>query len=308
MSRISAALLLLSVAASAACSKGGDASYERAPAVSAPQPDGLNRNAAPPADAVAGGQAKPEAPAPPNPSAVQTPTDSAAVPRMIIRTGEATLRVDSLEPAIARVTRLAEQLGGFVANTEVTTGDRNVRQGTLEIRIPSPRWNDAMSGLRPIGRLEGSKSTSEDVSEEYVDVTARMDNARRLEARLVALLENRTGRLEDVLAVERELARVREEIERYEGRLRFLRSRVAMSTLTVRLHEPFPLLEPGDNPILGAFRDAWRNFVGFTAGLIAALGWLIPLLVLLALFVWVLRRAGLRRPSRPQPPVAPPAP
>ena len=75
------------------------------------------------------------------------------------------------------------------------------------------------------------------------------------------------------------LARVREEIERYEGRMRFLRTRAAMSTLSITVHEPFPMLgqHPGDNPIIGAFKAAWRNFVAFISGLIAVSGVLIPL-------------------------------
>ena len=73
-------------------------------------------------------------------------------------------------------------------------------------------------------------------------MSARLENGRRLERRLVELLATRTGPLVDGLAVERELARVREALETAEGRLRYLRNRVALSTLTVRLHEPAPII------------------------------------------------------------------
>jgi hypothetical protein len=69
-----------------------------------------------------------------------------------------------------------------------------------------------------------------------------MENARRLETRLIDLLATRTGKLKDVLDVERELARAREEIERYEGRLRYLRAHATLSTLTISLHEPLPVV------------------------------------------------------------------
>ena len=106
---------------------------------------------------------------------------------------------------------------------------------------------------------------------------------------MIALLATRTGKLQDVLSVERELARVREEIERYEGRLRFLKSRVATSTLSVTIHEPYPILgqSPGQNPIVAAIRQAWRNFVGFISAIIASLGVLIPLAAL-ALAGWMI--------------------
>src|SRR5262249_55590409 len=84
---------------------------------------------------------------------------------------------------------------------------------------------------------------------------------------------------------------------------RFLRSRVAMSTLTVVLHERYPVLDPGRNPIVDAFVQAWRNLVGFLAGFIAMLGWLIPLAVVLGATIWLLRWFW-RRISRNRPPDA----
>jgi hypothetical protein len=215
---------------------------------------------------------------------------------MIIRTGTATIKVDSLEPAVARLRALATSVGGYVGNTSMQTGKDQLRSATVEIKVPSQRWGQLLVGLKPIGTLEAQDESAEDVSEEYVDVEARVTNARRLEARLIDLLANRTGKLSDALSVERELARVREEIERYEGRMRYLRTRSAISTMTVTVHEPFPVLgsKPGDNPIAQAFRDAWRGFVGFIAGIIVSLGVLIPLGVI-AWIVWLLYRRYRRK-------------
>jgi hypothetical protein len=136
------------------------------------------------------------------------------------------------------------------------------------------------------------------VSEEFVDLTARVANAHRLEDRLVELLRTRTGKLQDVLTVERELARVREEIERMEGRLRFLKSSAQLSTLSVNLYEPAPLVasHPGRSVIGEAFRTAWRNFVGVVAGVIASLGFVVPVVI----FGWgafMIARKYLRRPA-----------
>ena len=209
---------------------------------------------------------------------------------MIIRTGYATVEVDTLEPAIATVQALALSVGGYVANIGMQTGRTQLRQATLELKVPADRFTQAVEGLDPIGRLESMNVTAEDVGEEFTDVTARVANARRLEERLLNLLATRTGRLEDILAAERELARVREEIERYEGRLRYLRSRTALSTLHVTVHEPAPIIaRAGRNPILEAFRGAWRNFVGFVAALIELMGILIPLGAIVGLIVvaWI---------------------
>jgi hypothetical protein len=218
------------------------------------------------------------------------PADTGAVPQpgpvetgvslnpMLIRTGTATVQVDSLEQGIAQVRALAQRVGGIVGNTTINSGAETVRSAVVELRIPSASFDRAVTGLAPIGRVEQVNVTAEDVGEEFTDVTARVANARRLEARLLDLLERRTGRLEEVLNLERELARVREEIERYEGRLRYLRTRTSISVLTITMHEPHAVLgSPGERPIWNAFRQAWRNFVELVAGVIAASGILIPL-------------------------------
>ena len=203
---------------------------------------------------------------------------------MVIRTGQAFVEVQKVDAAVLRIRQLAVQVGGYVANSSVSGGKDQIRQATLEIKIPSAKYDEAVSSLSAIGKVETVNSSAQDVGEEYVDISARVANAKRLEERLINLLANRTGKLDEVLRVERELARVREEIERYEGRLRYLSSRAAMSTLSVTVHEPAPLLgnEPGENPIGAALRRAWENFVGLLAALIASLGILIPLGLLTA--------------------------
>lgn len=202
-----------------------------------------------------------------------------AAPTMVIRTGQAFIEVEKVDPAILKIRQLAAQVGGYITNSSVSGGKDQMRQATLEIKIPSPKYDEAVGSLSGIGKVETVNSQAQDVGEEFVDVTARVTNARRLEERLLNLLANRTGKLDEVLRVERELARVREEIERYEGRLRYLGARVAMSTLTITVHEPAPIIgnNPGENPIASALRRAWRNFVGLVAGVIASLGILIPL-------------------------------
>ncbi|MEX2285121.1 MAG: DUF4349 domain-containing protein [Gemmatimonadota bacterium] len=215
---------------------------------------------------------------------------------MIIRTGTAVVEVDSLEAAISSVRSLAQQLGGQLANLSVQTGEDRNRQAILEVKVPSARFDDALSRLEPLGEVKSVDVQAQDVGEEYVDIAARVANARRLEERLIRLLENRTGKLEEVLSVERELARVREEIDRMEGRLRYLRSRISVSTLTLTVHEPFPLLtQPGQNVVLQAFVQAGHNFIELLSAFIASLGYLVPLgtVALFVFFGW--RRFGPQR-------------
>jgi hypothetical protein len=230
---------------------------------------------------------------------ISLPGATDVLPDLIIRTGTASVQVDSLDEAIALVRVLARRVGGFVAGSSTQTGRGQLHVATLEIRMPAGRFDEAVDGLRPLGKVEAVNVTAEDVGEEYVDVQARMVNARRLEARLIDLLARRTGKLGDVLDVEHELARVREEIERYEGRLRYLRSRVAVSTLTLTVHEPVPVVDHGSPGVMAeAARQAWRNFIALIAFAIQALGVMVPLGLVAAAGWWAVRRWR-HPPTRP---------
>lgn len=234
-------------------------------------------------------------------AAQETGVGSAGIPRrfddtvvtLIIRTGDARIEVAEIRAAVTQLRELAQRVGGHVANSSYQGGRNEIRAATLELKVPAARYDEAVAALDAVGRVEYVNSRAEDAGEEYADASARLANARRLEERLLALLTSRTGKLEEVLAVERELARVRGEIEQIEGRLRYLRTRAAMSTLTVTAHEAEPMLGgvPGDNPFTDALRRAWRNFVGLLAALIAALGVIVPLGLLGAAGWYAGRRA-----------------
>jgi hypothetical protein len=210
------------------------------------------------------------------------PTGFDFASRLVIRQGQASIEVDSLGPAMAELRRMVQRAGGFVADASVQSGRNQLRSATLELKVPASRFDELTEGLEPLGRLQFVNVGAEDVSEEFVDLSARVVNGRRLEDRLVELLRTRTGKLQDVLTVERELARVREEIERMEGRLRFLKTSSQLSTLSVNLYEPRPIVasHPGRSVLGEAFKTAWRNFVSVLATGIASLGFVAPVLAL----------------------------
>jgi hypothetical protein len=288
MRTIRTAATLAALTLAAACGDGAvlkrDASY------GADSPNGVGFTEAMPTEEAQRGEPTARFAEPmPQP---EVDTGAVLVPEMLIRTGTAQIRVDSLEVAMAAARRLAQEAGGVVANADIQSGDRQVRQATLQVRVPAANFDRLVSGLSPLGRVESVNVNAQDVGEEFTDAAARLENARRLEERLLELLRTRTGNLADVLAAERELARVREQSERLEGRMRYLRSKVAVSTFVIRLYEPGPLVggRPGANPIAEALRQAWRNFVGVVAFLIASLGVVLPLGLLALVLVWILRR------------------
>src|SRR5437867_2239852 len=170
------------------------------------------------------------------------------------------------------------------------TGRGDLRSASLEVKIPSERFDEGLNGLTPLGKLESVNVLAEDVGEDFTDVSARMQNSRRLESRLIDLLARGTGKLKDVLDVEQELARVREEIDRYEGRIRYLKAHTAMSTLSVTLHEPIPVVGTAGQSVMGAaLKQSWRNFVVLASLAVQSLGVILPL-GFVALVAWIVTR------------------
>ena len=211
---------------------------------------------------------------------------------MLVRHGRASIEVKALDEAVTRLRQTAGQFGGFVANTALQSGKDEQRSATLQLRVPSAQFDAAVAALSQLGKVESVHVSAEDVGEEYVDLGARLTNARRVEARLVEMLATRTGRLSDVLTVEQELGRVRMEAERYEARMRWLERRASLSSLDVAVHEKLPLLDSprGRGPIVEAFAEAWERMVSVVAFLIASLGVLVPLGVIVGLGVLIARR------------------
>lgn len=153
------------------------------------------------------------------------------------------------------------------------------------IRVPQSQVGNTVAVLRQLGSVQHESIGSEDVTERYFDVKARLQNAKRLESRLLGLLQSKTAKLTDVLHVERELARVRETIERFEGRLRLLDNLTSLATLTVTLYIQ-QHYTPARLPSLGedaadAWSNSWRSLQAagrsFVLVLIALVPWIIPL-------------------------------
>ena len=221
---------------------------------------------------------------------------------MLVRTARVELEVSSLDSAIGAARHIVDRHGGFAAGL-----DRNLAvswrpQAALTLRVPVSQLDAAVEALASLGEVETVSIATQDVSEEFVDVTARLENARRLERRLLELLSRGTGKLTDVLQVEEKLASVREEVERIEGRRRWLQTRSDISIIELALHEAGTPPAPRATSAIGdAFAQARRNVLTLTTVAIEASGLVVPL-GMVAAVVWLVWRR--RRPIEPVTPDA----
>ena len=151
--------------------------------------------------------------------------------RIIVRTADMALVVDDVSRAVDEVGRLAERMGGWVVSS-----DRSTRHsGFVSVRVPAESLEEMIDDLRELAvEVQSEVTTSKDVTDEYVDTTARLTNQQATQAALIRLLE-RAEKVEDALKVQNELTRVQEEIERLQGRIKFLEQTSAFSLVNVRL-------------------------------------------------------------------------
>jgi cell division septum initiation protein DivIVA len=193
--------------------------------------------------------------------AAQTDGDT-ATGRSIVRTGEVRLRVERFETARANLTAAVESRGGYVSDSTRRINDRagaSWISGRVVLRVPAENFSGAMTAVEREGRVLESSTSTRDVTEQVVDLRARLDNLRAERDRLRELYR-RANDTEDVLAVERRLSEVQTEIEQTEARLNNLERRVAFATITVEMSEPRPDRPAPDRwydtPVLAAFLES----------------------------------------------------
>jgi Domain of unknown function (DUF4349)/Putative zinc-finger len=156
---------------------------------------------------------------------------------MIARTAELAITTRDFEPARARVDEILKRHGGYVGQMNVSSPSDAERKLTAVLRIPADQLEAAIAELKKVGHVESESQSGEEVTSQYVDLQARLTNARNTEQRLTELLRIRTGKLEEVVAVEEKLSEVREEIERMEAERKALTKRVDFATLNLALTE-----------------------------------------------------------------------
>jgi Domain of unknown function (DUF4349) len=233
------------------------------------------------------------------------PGKSVKAVRKIIYDARIDLVVDSLNATEQAISKLIEEHEGFLAESDQSSMAQNQRRGMWRVRVPVAHFDAFTSAVARLGEVRQNHVGSQDITEEFMDLEARIRNKREEEKRLLKHLADSTGKLEDILAVEKELSRVRGEAEQMEGRLRFLADRSDLSTVTIEATEwkdfKPPMAATFSTQIGRTFLRSVEALVEFgraIALLLVALAPWTPLIVIaLVTLRWLVRR-GQRR-SRP---------
>jgi Domain of unknown function (DUF4349) len=228
------------------------------------------------------------------PSIVQTASLSLAVPR------------DQFDTTIQRARTIAAGSGGFVVSSSASQGDEGqLVIGSLVLRVPERAYARVLEQLSDLGTVEAQEEAGQDVSQELVDLEARIRHLEAVEARLLGFLEE-AGTVAAALTVQAELNRVQLELEQARGRLAYLDDQVAFATVALDVRERQVAAAEGDGGpwgIVDAWRAAGTGFVTVVGWIFVAAATIAPVVLLLVLGVLGARlaaRRGLPRLKRPQ--------
>ena len=198
---------------------------------------------------------------------------------------------------------LVQSNNGFIAKSETKRNYEDRQTGLWVARIPVQQYSSFLREVVDLGFAESRTEDANDVTSEFVDIEARIRNNQELERRIITMLEERTGKLSDVIEIERELSRVREEVERMQGRLRVLADQSELATITVRVREEIEYVPPQAPTLPTRLASTWASSVGalgrtgegILLAAVAVLPWFVSVLVIAALFgfpVWWWRRSA----------------
>jgi hypothetical protein len=204
--------------------------------------------------------------------ATRAPAPNPQTP-MIARTASLTILVSNFAAARSSLDPILARFGGYSASLIVSTPEHGQRHFQASLRIPAGQLDSALNDLKKLGRTLNESQSGEEVTQQHADLVARLQNSRETEQRLRAILEQRTGKIQDVLQVEEEIARVRGEIESMESEQKTLEHRVTFATVDLQLVEEYkesfnssPVSTSGR--LRNAFVNGMRNATGIVIGLI----------------------------------------
>lgn len=222
--------------------------------------------------------------------------DGNPVTPRVIKTAELTLRVSDAPKTVEDIRTYVGAKEGFVESSSLSDSGSGPRSAVLTLRVPVDSFEEVMRGLKAFASLVVYENVyGQDVTAEFVDLEADLRNAKAEEASYLEILK-RTGDIEDVLAVTKQLADVRGRIERLEGRKRYLSNRTDLATIAVTLTEdtrveaptptwrPFEVLKESIHDLIVALQELVNFLIRLVVGLI---GLLLPIALLVGLLVWV---------------------
>jgi hypothetical protein len=205
--------------------------------------------------------------------------------RFLVRTGEMSMTVapGKVPEAAARIVGLTSGYGGYVLTSQVSTTDSTAAPfADITVRVPASAYDAAIQRFGALGRVQGVQTNAADVTGQYVDLRARLAQARRVDQRLLGFLA-RTNTVTEALAVQARIDATELKVEQLAGQLKALHEQVSYGTMTVSVTERGAHhVTSHPHGFVAALAASWRHIVGGFEAIVIGLGAILPFAVLLA--------------------------
>lgn len=207
------------------------------------------------------------------------------IERKLIKNGSIEFEVGSVTDTKEKINSLVKEAGGYISSDNQNNYSGSPRFEQVA-RIPADKLDDFVSKIEALAKKVDSKSIStQDVTEEFIDVETRLATKKELETRYRELLKQAKS-VKDIIEVEAQLNNVRSEIESMEGRLKYLNSQVSFSTLNISYYQVASGNYGFASRFFNSFGEGWRNLLDFIIGLFAA--W--PFVIIIGVGAWLFIR------------------
>jgi len=214
------------------------------------------------------------------------------IERMLIYNAYISLETQDIQGTLARITELVKSYNGYIASSSISTYNKQTI-AEITVRVPKDRFHEAVKRIEEYGKLLNEQTSSEDITEQYIDLKSRLDNLKKQEKRLHEILDI-AKTVDEILSIEKELERIRGEIESLQGRINYLERSVEMSMISVRLIEPTPSFIPPTIDLGKILETALKGLFFILQGLIVVSVSSIPLIAIAVPLYYVYKRRILK--------------
>ncbi|MBU1151985.1 DUF4349 domain-containing protein [Patescibacteria group bacterium] len=222
-------------------------------------------------------------------------SSASEIQRMVVKNGSLSMVVDDVRKSAEDITTFAEGKGGFLVSNNIDKSGLDL-SGYVSIRVPSEFLEETILFVKNLGEIQNEHVNGRDITEQYIDLEAQLKNLRATEDQFLLIMD-KAEKVEDILLVQKELGYIREDIERIEGRVKYLKDSVDLSSLTVYLStnpSTLPVIDEQEEwKVFAVFKDALRSMLDTSKFIVNSLIWFgvyIPIIAAVLLIAWAVRR------------------
>jgi hypothetical protein len=220
----------------------------------------------------------------------------------IIKTAYITVEVKDVTGSVDQLKALVTAKGGYLSSSSVSEGYNKQLTGTVVLRIPAAEFDNTLAGVKTIGTVKSVSTQGEDVTEEYVDVQAQIASYQNQLAQYNEIMK-KAVKVSDVIEIQQQIDSVQTNLNRLEGRLKYLNSRIDMSTITVTLQEPEPVGGETGHNFVTTINEGIAGFFGMVDFIVILFFTVLPVIILggiaYGIYRWMKRKQPVKTPAEP---------